>query len=224
MIINQLNPDWHITTADPDAEALARFEQVVLNQPQTVAEWQPVTDYSIEERRRIEGRHPDLILNTFMPQTVLDYGAGFGWLAQFLRIEANPKWRIVVDAYDPAPKGPGVKNYVPRASYDLVICREVLEHLPVFQIPSLIASICRYSRHYVYLTARLGPTGDHLLDIAQSDSLDPTHISLLQPTLIGLFFVLEGFKRQPHLEQQMDWQHQGRCFVYERHAVADTRG
>ena len=222
MIINQLNPDWNITTVDPDAEALARFEQVVLNQPQTVAEWQPVTDYSYEERCRIEGRHPRLILDTFMPHTVLDYGAGFGWLAQLLREEAT--WAITVDAYDPKPKDLCVSKHIPRSRYDLVICREVIEHVPIRQIAGVMSRLCGLSGQYVYMTARLAPAGGHLLDVATHDALDPTHISLLNPNLIRTLFVLLGFKRQAHLEQKMDWQHQGRCFVYERHAVADIRG
>ena len=41
--------------------------------------------YTLEDRRRIEGRHPELIRDTFRPTTVLDFGCGPGALMALLQ-------------------------------------------------------------------------------------------------------------------------------------------
>jgi hypothetical protein len=55
-----------------------------------------------------------------------------------------------------------------------------------------------------------------LLDVATSDDLDPTHISMTNQDFLRMLFVLEGFKRRADLETRMDWKKLGRCLVYER--------
>jgi hypothetical protein len=100
--------------------------------------------------------------------------------------------------------------------YDLVICREVLEHLTIRQIRRAVTNLCALSSKFVYVTTRFAKDPDHLLDVDTSDDLDPTHITMLNQDFLRVLFVLEGFKRRPDLEARMDWQGKGRVLVYER--------
>lgn len=99
---------------------------------------------------------------------------------------------------------------------DLVICREVIEHLTVKEIAQAVRNLCALSSRYIYLTTRFAKNPDHFLSVDTSDDLDPTHINLLNQDFLRLLFVLEGFARRADLEAVLDWQHKGRVLVYER--------
>jgi hypothetical protein len=190
--------------------------------------WAPVTDYSFEARKAIEGRHPELIKSVFAPKLVIDAGCGpdavlvkllvaldietLGFDVQIPRRHINRRL-VRGDITDPNVMPDGAKPFA-----DLVICREVFEHLTVQQIRQAVTNCCRLTSQYVYVTTRFHPNPASLLDVATSDGLDPTHISLLNQDLLRVLFVLEGFKRRADLEQQMDWQQKGRALVYERAA------
>ena len=204
-----------------DAQALERFEALVLSQQPASAPWTPVTDYSFDARKEIEGKHPELIRDVFQPKRVLDYGAGYGHLVRLLR-ECGVRAR----GYEPylrMEKGAG-QNFlyelhgVDDPAFDLVICREVLEHCTIRRIRSIVDELCQLSSRFVYVTTRFNLAPQHLLDVMTSDDLDPTHISMLNQTFLRTLFVLEGFKRRADLEQRMDWQSKGRVLVYERAA------
>lgn len=100
--------------------------------------------------------------------------------------------------------------------YDLVVCREVLEHLLIRDIPVAVEHLCLLSRRYVYVTTRFAKRPRHLLSVETCDDLDPTHISMVSKSFLRLLFVLQGFRSRSDLERRMDWQHQGRCLVMER--------
>ena len=101
---------------------------------------------------------------------------------------------------------------------DVVICREVLEHLTILQVRKAVTNLCALSHRFVYVTTRFAKAPVSLLDFDTSDDLDPTHITLLNQDFLRVLFVLEGFKRRADLERQMDWQQKGRVLVYERAA------
>ena len=103
-------------------------------------------NYTLETRRQIEAKNPSLIKDVFQPKKVLDLGCGPGALMHLL-------WELGVDVegIDFAESSkqlatPQVRDRItvgvrhrPVArsrptSYDLVICREVLEHLTVLQV------------------------------------------------------------------------------------------
>lgn len=209
-----------------DTEALAQFEALVQAQQPATKLWEPVTDYSWDARVAIEGPHADLIKATFHPEFVIDAGCGPDAILVKLLIERD----VSVLGFD---------RHIPRKSInpnlmhgdlcesrfgndddepmaDLVICREVLEHLTIAQIRIAVRSLCRMTTRYVYVTTRFNPAPVHLLDVATSDDLDPTHITLLNQDLLRALFVLEGFVRAPDLERAMDWKQLGRVLVYER--------
>ena len=196
---------------------LAQFETLVLTQKPAAKAWEPVTDYSFEERQRIEGEQPRLILETFRPHHVLDVGCGFNHLARLLNERVGYTLAYGVDKDNPAADyAADITADVPIQRADLVICREVLEHLTIRQIRQSVTNLCALSTRFVYVTTRFHPNPASLLDVATSDGLDPTHISMLNQDLLRVLFVLEGFKRRADLETQMDWQHKGRVLVYER--------
>lgn len=178
--------------------------------------WQPVTDYSEAGRRAIEGRNPALILEHLIQDgdDVLDYGCGpAAHLVRLLRERCSPERGVAIGGFDPQ-----IKYSVCSLSdtYDVIICREVLEHLTLKDLVCTVRTLCEMSRRYVYVTTRFAKEPSHLLSVDTSDDLDPTHITMVTPAFLRLLFVLEGFRRRPDLERAMDWKNLGRVLVYER--------
>lgn len=228
-IVYTETPGIHVSDArrGEDEAALARFERVVLGQRQLTTPWRPVTDYSYEARKASEGTHPELIWRHLIhdDDDVLDYGCGpDGHLVRLLReyqVAHRPDSQVCIVGYDPqveTGRYPGLINDPPKCArtWDVVICREVLEHCPICTIRQLVTLLCGLSSRYVYVTTRFTRTPSHLLSVDTSDDLDPTHISMLHPTLLRVLCVLEGFRRRMDLEEKLDWQRKGRCLVYER--------
>ena len=202
-----------------DDAALAQFEALVQAQQPATEPWQPVTDYSLEARKAIEGPHAQLILQHLIEcddADILDYGCGpDAHLVRMLR-EASHGTQVSVKGFD--PQRPGSEAALRRMGvYDLVICREVLEHLTIRQIRDTVTRLCAMTAIRVYVTTRFAKAPQHLLDVDTSDDLDPTHITMLNQTFLRVLFVLEGFRRRADLEQRMDWKQLGRVLVYERH-------
>jgi SAM-dependent methyltransferase len=183
--------------------------------------------YNLETRREIEGRNPALIKEVFQPQRVLDLGCGPGSLMHLLyelgvNVEgidfaesskqiATPEVRdriTIGSVTDPSLK--------PADGYDLVISREVLEHLTVLQVKQAVANMVRMTRQFIYVTTRFHPAPPTLLDFNQQDDLDPSHITLLNKDLLRLMFILEGCRSRPDLEARMDWGNKGRVLVLEK--------
>jgi cytidyltransferase-like protein len=202
----------------PDVEA---FEQLVQGQQSAREPWAPVTDYSFEARKAIEGKHPDLIREVFQPKRALDAGCGpVAHLVEMLVDRGVDAWGC--DTQPPSGQrffrcDIADANHLGRLhrSSDLVICREVLEHMTVRQIRQAVVTLCAFSSRFVYATTRF-TQARHFLDFATSDDLDPTHISIMPQDWLRHLFVLEGFTRRADLEQRMDWQNKSRVLVYER--------
>jgi SAM-dependent methyltransferase len=220
---------------------ITEFEQRVLAQKPTASahydsqyftgEWRDEgNNYNLETRRVIEARNPALIKETFQPTRALDLGCGPGALMHLLwelgvdvegidfaessRRLATPEIRdriTVGDVADPTLK--------PANAFDLVISREVLEHLTVLQVKKAVANMVRMTSKFIYVTTRFHPDPPTLLDFNQQDDLDPTHITLLNKDLLRLMFVLEGCRSRPDLEAKMDWGGKGRVLVLEKLAA-----
>ncbi len=205
-----------------DAKALDQFEHLCRTQQPASTPWQPVTDYSFETRKAIEGPHADLILKTFVPHRVLDYGCGYGHLLRLLH-ERLTLYQHTFYGYEPsstllheAQRHIDAFDLVPSGQFDLVICREVLEHLTVREIRQAVQVLCEKSSRYIYITARFAESPAHFLDVQTSDNLDPSHMTLLNQSLLRALLIMEGFIRKPDFEAQLDWNHQGRVLIYER--------
>ena len=220
---------------------ITEFERRVLDQRQVQAghydahyytgDWRAEgNNYSLDKRREIEARNPALIKEAFQPVKALDLGCGPGALMHLLwelgvdcegidfsessRQLATPQVRDRITiglVTDPALK--------PANAYDLVICREVMEHLTVLQVRRAVANIVRMTSRFVYVTTRFHPNPASLVDFTTQFDVDPTHITLLNKDLLRLMFVLEGCRSRPELEARMDWGGKGRVLVLEK--VAD---
>ena len=184
-------------------------------------------NYSLETRRQIEAKNPFLIKEVFRPTKVLDLGCGPGALMHLL-------WEIGVDVEgidfaesSPRLATPEVRDRIvvgqvtdptltPAHAYDLVICREVLEHLTVLQVRQAVTNMARMTSKFIYVTTRFHPHPDGLLDFTTQFDVDPSHITLLNKDLLRLLFVLEGCRSRPDLEEKMDWGRKGRVLVLER--------
>jgi cytidyltransferase-like protein len=222
---------------------LKTFENLVFSQKVVEAthydeaywkdEWRQAGNvYTIEKRREIEGRHPQVVKDVFNPTRVLDVGCGPGILMYLLQ-----EVGVTADGVDPAPgmremAPPEVRDRIrvggadtrdiPSNTYDLVICREVFEHMTVLQVREAVRNICRMSSRFVYATTRFHPDPHTLLDVNTKDELDPSHITLMNKDLLRLMFVLEGFRRRDDLENKIDWMGKGRVLVYEKQHPAET--
>ena len=223
----------------PDGEGeVSAFEQLVADQRPVesghydaeyfVSDWREGNnDYTIEARRKIEGRHPAVIKEVFEPTRVLDVGCGPGVLLFLLQEQG-----VLADGVDFSPSckelaPPEVKERIKIGttadhalfadnSYDLVICREVMEHLTVLQVRDTVRNLCRVSSRYVYVTTRFHPDPAGLLDVTTQFEVDPSHITLLNTDFLRVMFVLEGFRRRLDLESAIDWMGKGRVLVYEQ--------
>jgi 2-polyprenyl-3-methyl-5-hydroxy-6-metoxy-1,4-benzoquinol methylase len=170
-------------------------------------------NYNLETRRQIEAKNPALIKEVFQPKKALDLGCGPGALMHLL-------WELGVDVdgidfaeSSKALATPEVRDRItvgqvndptlkPAGAYDLVICREVLEHLTVLQVKQAVTNMVRMSSRFIYVTTRF----------------HPTPASLLDKDMLRLMFVLEGCRSRPDLEARMDWGHKGRVLVLETQA------
>jgi SAM-dependent methyltransferase len=221
----------------PFLERVEAFEEVVLAQRPVppahyddeyfAADWREQGNrYDLETRRRIEDKNPALIKDVFAPSRVLDVGCGPGFLMLFLAelglevegVDFSPSSLELAPAEvrDRILIGDVAEAHVPERSFDLVVCREVLEHLTVLQVRRTVEQLCRASSRFVYLTTRFHPSPASLLDVTTDLETDPTHITLLAKDFVRCLFVLEGFKRRADLEERMDWSGKGRVLVYER--------
>jgi glycerol-3-phosphate cytidylyltransferase-like family protein len=188
-----------------NAAMLVDFERFAQEQSPPTGPWQPVTDYSQDTRYAVEAPQADILAACFQGLSVLDYGCGFGYLGQLLRARG-----LRVHDYDPQ-RWPDSR---PQAA-DVVICREVLEHLPLREVRRTITELVGLARRYVYVTTRFSQKS-HLLGVDGADDLDPTHITLLHQDFLRALFVLEGAgRRRTDLEAALDWRQVGRVLVYE---------
>ncbi len=183
--------------------------------------------YDIESRRIIEGKHPEILLKVFGSlNTFLDVGCGNGALMLFLTelgLEVDGL-DISQDAKRNAPKSISnrieildLTSYVEVSkTYNLVICREVLEHIPYINYLAFVTNLCRLSNRYVYITTRFAKNPNTLWDVQTEFEADPTHITLPSITLLRSIMSMNGFKRVESLEKEIDWMNKQRVLVYEK--------
>ncbi|WP_210412076.1 methyltransferase domain-containing protein [Thermosulfuriphilus ammonigenes] len=220
-----------------DCNSLKEFEGILFSQKEIEphyydehyfrGDWRNgQNDYSLETRRIIEAKNPVNIKEVFRPKRVLDVGCGPGALMYFLYELGIETYGIDFSqaAKDLAPKevrsnivvAPVTEYYNFGIDFDLVICRELLEHLTILQIRQAVKVLADYTSKYLYVTTRFHPSPVSLLDVTDDRVTDPTHITLLNKDFLKLLFMLEGLRPRPDLEEKMDWKKLGRVLVFER--------
>jgi 2-polyprenyl-3-methyl-5-hydroxy-6-metoxy-1,4-benzoquinol methylase len=217
--------------------SVRQFEEIVFSQKAVPAEhydaeyfyghWRnDRNNYSLEARRKIEGRNPYLIKYVFNPQAVLDFGCGPGVLIYLLHELGVYAEGIDFSrtAKEMAPKEIRDRIFLMpidaaislARQYDLVVCREVLEHLTVLQIQRAVENMCRLSSRFIYVTTRFSRKVNDFLAVDTEAEVDRSHISLLNKDFLRCLFILQGYRSRYDMEQQMDWKNYGRVLVLER--------
>lgn len=218
---------WALADAE---QSLDRLEAVIAAQSMTPPErfdaeyfagdWRDGGNaYTLEKRREIEGKQPEILKALWGDLSILDVGCGPGFLVQLLR-------ELGVDAGGCDPSADAVQMAsshrvirafpfeIPADIADVAICREVLEHLPVTQLARTVYDLFRIAKKFVYITTRFST--DSVFDCATDFETDPTHITLLSQPYVRSLCVLNGGKRRRDLEQRLDWMNKGRVLVYEK--------
>jgi glycerol-3-phosphate cytidylyltransferase len=174
--------------------------------------------YTLESRREIEGAHPRILAETFPRMSMLDVGCGPGFLVTLLK-------ELGVDAGGCDPSYDAVKlagsrtvvqmhaRNVPSRMSDVVICREVLEHVTVGEVVELVADLFRIARKAVYITTRFHQGS--IFDVTDDRETDPTHQTLLTQPHLRALCVLNGGTRRRDWEEKLDHMGKGRVLCYE---------
>lgn len=86
-------------------------------------------------------------------ETVLDYGSGQG--AQYMPPHSlDKKWGVNVTMYDPAVEG---LDYLPNEKFDMVLCSDVLEHVPEDELHILFNKVFARAIKLVFFTVCTRP-------------------------------------------------------------------
>lgn len=93
-------------------------------------------------------------------KTMLDYGSGKGM--QYLSSRVHEYWGVALPyCYDPGVRGLHKK---PKGRFDVVVCVDVLEHIPELLIEETAAELFGYARKGLYAHVALSPAHKMLPD------------------------------------------------------------
>jgi SAM-dependent methyltransferase len=135
------------------------------------------------------------ILSDVAPRTVLDAGCAFGMLVEVLRDRGVEAWGVDISEYALNQARPDIRPYLWQGSvtepfpqkYDLIVCMEVLEHLPKPEVEQAVANLCRSAEHILFASTPL-------------DYSEPTHYSVQTPGAWAQAFARHGFFREMDLD------------------------
>ncbi|MFQ3633051.1 methyltransferase domain-containing protein [Roseiflexus sp.] len=138
----------------------------------------------------IFGALADRIMTEIGPRSVMDAGCALGLLVEQLRARGVDAEGIDISEYAIAHAHEQVRPYVRLGSiteplgrrYDLVVCIEVLEHMPRADAEAAIANMCAWS-------------DDILFSSSPYDHKETTHINVHPPEYWAERFALHGFFR-----------------------------
>jgi SAM-dependent methyltransferase len=130
------------------------------------------------------------IVRDFQPATVLDAGCAMGFLVEALVERGIEAWGVDVSEYAIGRVHESVSDRcevatlvepLPR-SYDLIVCIEVLEHLPAAGAEKAIANLCAATDRIV-------------LSSSPHDYREPSHLNVQPPEAWSAMLAREGFLR-----------------------------
>lgn len=67
--------------------------------------------------------------------SILDYGCGRSTLLDIVNVEVKHRYDPAIEEFSKKPEG---------LEFDLVVCTDVLEHIPEDELDELLCEICRY--------------------------------------------------------------------------------
>ncbi|MDE1817913.1 MAG: glycosyltransferase [Thaumarchaeota archaeon] len=131
------------------------------------------------------------IVKEFSPKTVLDAGCAMGYLVESLRDLGIEAYGFDISDYAINQARTNIRKYVKKQSildpidkqYDLIVCIEVLEHLPEQMMERAIENLCQN-------------TSAILFSSTPDDKTEPTHQNVQDPGYWASHFAKFGFIEQ----------------------------
>lgn len=141
------------------------------------------------------GTVADRIVSDIQPKRVLDAGCAIGLLVETLRARGVDASGIDLSTWAIEHATEAAKPYVREGSivepfdgqYDLIVCIEVLEHMPAEEAEKAIANFAKH-------------TGDVLFSSTPFDYKEPTHVNVRMPEDWAEAFARHGFYRDVDFE------------------------
>ena len=133
------------------------------------------------------------IKNYFNFNTCVDYGCAKGFLVLALRILGCNAFGEDISEYAVQNCHPDVKDYVSFPNdnkYDLLICKDVLEHVEVENIPSILKTFKEKSNKFFFTI----PLGDSDRFRIREYEVDITHVTKKDEQWWLNMFKSQGFK------------------------------
>ena len=152
-------------------------------------------------------REASSIINAIPFNNVLDYGCAKGFMVYALRLLGKDAFGVDVSEYAITHCHPKVKNYVSvidevkeiKGGWDLIIAKDVLEHIPKEQIPNVLSEFrTRCKQLFVAV-----PLGDGSRYRIREYEMDVTHL-IREPeewwltTIVDAGFKIKYFDYQFH--------------------------
>jgi hypothetical protein len=110
-----------------------------------------IEQYRILHKQGVYGTSSEKLFDDILPliyelnpQSVLDYGCGQSKLVDMFHISNTHRYDPAIPAYDTLPE---------YKTLDLVICTDVLEHIPEDSLFSTLAQIYLYSKNVIFSVA-----------------------------------------------------------------------
>ena len=133
------------------------------------------------------------IKNKFDFDTCVDYGCAKGFLVHALRIIGCKAFGEDISEYAIDNCHPGVKEYVSAPNdkvYDLLICKDVLEHVHEGDIPGVLQKFLKKSNRFFFTI----PLGDNDRFRIREYEVDITHVTKKDEEWWINMFEKEGFR------------------------------
>ncbi|MBW3589236.1 MAG: methyltransferase domain-containing protein [Actinobacteria bacterium] len=144
------------------------------------------------------GSIADYIAEDIKPATVMDVGCGFGILVKALRERDIQAFGIDISEYAMSQVDAEIREYcqlgsitdsLPQA-YDLIVCIEVVEHLPPKEALSAVTNICRHTEDVIFSST--------------SDGFrEPTHLNVRPMEYWAELFARNGFYRDLDFDEMV---------------------
>jgi len=136
------------------------------------------------------GAIADQIVARIAPRTVLDAGCAMGFLVEQLRQRGVECYGVDISEYAIANVHPDVRPFCWVGSicdpfpqrYDLIVCIEIVEHMPAAESQKAIANLCQH-------------TDDILFSSTPFDYKEATHFNVQPPEHWSEIFAQHGFFR-----------------------------